>query len=159
MVEIMKHQALPPRTTKGFTIVELVLVLAVLSTLVALSVPAITGYIESTRTQKSILEAQTAHAALETIVNDAYLHNGNYLGAGEQATLTNVLNMPQGEAGTVALTGPEGISSHITRLCGAGGSYTLLAWDASGGRLNTFVVTVPSGVTIEYNGTDYLVVS
>lgn len=57
---------------KGFTLVELIVVLVILAILAALLIPALTGYID--RAQKKQIEAETRQAvmAAQTIADELY---------------------------------------------------------------------------------------
>lgn len=57
----MKH------TRRGFTLVELIVTLTVLSIAAAVTVPSLTGYMDRTREQKVLAEARTCVAAAESL--------------------------------------------------------------------------------------------
>lgn len=70
---------------KGFTLVELIVVLVILSILVALLVPSLTGYIEKTHKTKVLAETRMVHTAVQTTVSEYYgtdkwAKYGEYLG-------------------------------------------------------------------------------
>ena len=70
---------------KGFTLVELIVVLVVLSILAALLVPSLTGYIEKTHKTKVLAETRMVHTAVQTTVSEYYgtdkwAKYGEYLG-------------------------------------------------------------------------------
>ena len=54
----MKHK------NKGFTLVELIVVLVILAILAALLVPALTGYIDKAKEKKVIAETRMLHTAI-----------------------------------------------------------------------------------------------
>lgn len=71
---------------RGFTLVELIVVLVILAALAALLVPALTGYIDKANKQKVITEARAALTAAQAVVSEAYGRGqlttdafGNYL--------------------------------------------------------------------------------
>lgn len=57
---------------KGFTLVELIVVLVILAILAALLIPALTGYIDKANKEKTISEARMVLMAAQTATSDAY---------------------------------------------------------------------------------------
>lgn len=57
---------------KGFTLVELIVVLVILAILAALLVPALTGYIDKARKEAVVAETRSAVMAAQTIVSEKY---------------------------------------------------------------------------------------
>lgn len=62
----MKHK------NKGFTLVELIVVLVILAILAALLVPALTGYIDKAKEKKVIAETRMLHTAIQTEMSALY---------------------------------------------------------------------------------------
>ena len=62
----MKHKS------KGFTLVELIVVLVILAILAALLVPALTGYIDKAKEKKVIAETRMLHTAIQTEMSALY---------------------------------------------------------------------------------------
>lgn len=62
----MKHKS------KGFTLVELIVVLVILAILAALLIPALTGYIDKAKEKKVIAETRMLHTAIQTEMSALY---------------------------------------------------------------------------------------
>ena len=65
--------------TKGFTLVEVIVVLVILAILIAIAVPALTGYIDRASEKKIIAECRQAVVAAQTIGNENYVTTGSKL--------------------------------------------------------------------------------
>lgn len=57
---------------KGFTLVELIVVLVILAILAALLIPALTGYIDKAKEKNVIAETRQVVMATQTLVDEAY---------------------------------------------------------------------------------------
>jgi prepilin-type N-terminal cleavage/methylation domain-containing protein len=57
---------------KGFTLVELIVVLVILAVLAAMLVPALIGYIDRARQEKEFQAASTIYAAAQALATEAY---------------------------------------------------------------------------------------
>ena len=57
---------------KGFTLVELIVVLVILAILAALLIPALTGYIDKAKNKSIVAETRQAVMAAQTLVDEAY---------------------------------------------------------------------------------------
>ncbi len=57
---------------KGFTLVELIVVLVILAILAALLIPALTGYIDKARKESIVAETRQVVMAAQTEISEAY---------------------------------------------------------------------------------------
>lgn len=57
---------------KGFTLVELIVVLVIIVILAAMLIPALTGYIDKAKEKDIIAETRSAVMATQTLVDEAY---------------------------------------------------------------------------------------
>ena len=60
------------KNNKGFTLVELIVVLVILAILAAILVPTLLGYINRARSEKDFSTAQTVRVAAQAAIDQAY---------------------------------------------------------------------------------------
>lgn len=59
-------------TKKGFTLVELIVVLVILAVLAAMLVPALVGYIDRAKAEKEYQTAATVYGAAQAVITEKY---------------------------------------------------------------------------------------
>ncbi len=57
---------------KGFTLVEVIVVLVILAILAAIMIPAMTGWIDKAKGKSVLVEARTLYLAAQTLASEAY---------------------------------------------------------------------------------------
>lgn len=65
------------KNNKGFTLVELIVVLVILAILAAMLIPALTGYIDRAQEDKIKTTTRQVVVAAQTVVSEAYGKNNN----------------------------------------------------------------------------------
>ena len=99
---------------KGFTLVELIVVLVILAVLAAMLVPALVGYIDKAKAEKEFQTAATVYSAAQAVITEAY-------GKGDitkkNGTLTQAGFQETGAAEGAAATGSE-YGASVTDLAG-----------------------------------------
>lgn len=64
------------KSEKGFTLVELIVVLVILAILATLLVPALTGYIDKAKEKTLVSECRSAVVACQTLASEYYGESG-----------------------------------------------------------------------------------
>ena len=57
---------------KGFTLVEMIVVLVIIAILAAITIPALIKYIDKAKEKQIVIDARTAYLAAETAISEAY---------------------------------------------------------------------------------------
>ena len=148
---------------KGFTLVELIVVLVILAILAALLVPALTGYIDKANNEKIIATTRQVVVAAQTEASEAYGKNSAGKLAGDDVTVKtgqdqDDTNSPVhiadivklAEVGSVgsnsAFTGTNGVTSVSVTMAAADGKVTSVIVEQSGKKC-TYTATPADGAS------------
>ena len=95
-------------TKKGFTLVELIVVLVILAVLAAMLVPALVGYIDRARAEKEYQTAATVYGAAQAVITELYAKDK--LPASGKITNPTKLDSMDADDAVIALAGvPDNI--------------------------------------------------
>ena len=78
------------KSNKGFTLVELIIVLVILAILAAVLVPALLGYIDEAKSNKDIIDAKNCLTMIQTELTKLYAKKSDQLTVGNKAENTIV---------------------------------------------------------------------
>ena len=99
---------------KGFTLVELIVVLVILAILAALLIPALTGYIDKAKRKSIVAETRQVVMAAQTIVDEKYASAGNGTVTLTADDVTEILKLAEVKG---SLTADDITIADKTRTC------------------------------------------
>lgn len=106
---------------KGFTLVELIVVLVILAILAALLIPALVGYIDKAKEKQIISETRSCVMAAQTLADEKYAKDG-----GNLQTTDTVKGTQQADAAVIELADVD--SSATVTFTVTGGKVTTLTY-------------------------------
>ena len=137
------------KNKKGFTLVELIVVLVILAILAALLIPALTGYIDKANKEKVISETRMVAMAVQTEASEAYgqLKSGESLSdwstpvdSGKVDHIANIVKLAEVLDGTkTKFTAEVNLDGSINTVIYTDGTYTC-TYDANAKTYNTLKV-------------------
>lgn len=123
---------------KGFTLVELIVVLVILAILAAILVPALLGYIDRAKQQQIVLNARSCYTAAQAEMSSMYAKNEDISNIVNKPYCNNILDtadVPSGAAISVGID--AGATKHA--------KYTV-----------TYVAYTENGKSIYFDGTSWI---
>lgn len=113
---------------KGFTLVEVIVVLIILAILAAILVPSLTTYIDKANEKAVIAEARGAYIAAQLLASEAYAESGAtgvtaFNDNADNATTTAILTLAQNTS-SPTLTYTADAKGVITAFTYSDGTYT-----------------------------------
>ena len=133
MVEKIRNKM---KEAKGFTLVELIVVLVILAILAALLVPALTGYIDRANEQKIVAETRQVVMAAQTVASEKYAEGATIVASG------NITEESSAEILTLAELTGKGTISNVTVT---NGSVETLTWTHTGQKACTYTKNPAAG--------------
>lgn len=143
-------QRIKKDATKGFTLVELIVVLVILAILAALLIPSLTGYIDQAREKQAIIECRAVVQSAQTIVvQDYYATNTAF--ELDEAARTEILTLAEVRGQALPVVTVD-----------AAGQVTAVLYQSSGGLFVTYqekTYTIGNVLTIDNGGIRTLILS
>ncbi len=122
------------KNNNGYTLIELMIVIAIIAIVSAIAIPAYTGYLASAR----MIEAKNNIAALKLAEEEYFLENNNYF----FDISSNNANLASASGDLWTVTGGDNGVSFTYTINGAGTSYTITATGNAGtpvaGKIETY---------------------
>ncbi len=99
---------------KGFTLVEMIVVLVIIAILAAITIPALLKYIDKAKDKQLVINARTAYLAAETAASEAYA--AGYTDSSSGFVFKNASNTGTGDL--------KKVEDNATDLTGISKTYT-----------------------------------
>lgn len=107
------------KDNKGFTLVELIVVLVILAILAAILVPALLGYIDDAKKKQYILDARNLFTATQSELSKIYAIRDDYKVSREtDKKCVNIVENGRGENLAICMVNDYSISRDIFKLAG-----------------------------------------
>lgn len=122
------------RNKKGFTLVEVIVVLVILAILAAILIPSMVGWIDEANNKSAIVSARTEVLALQTKVSEKHATTSDYSGTITSGTLID----------------------DATKLAGLGSDVVISSVTVTDNQVKAATIKVGKK-TVTYTGTEYTV--
>ena len=138
------------KNNKGFTLVELIVVLVILAILAAILVPTLLGYIDRARSEKDFSTAQTVRVAAQAAIDQAY-GEGKFADGSDPAT-GKTISIDGSAANTVAMSGTMSGTTASATSTQTKDKYLKMTYTLSGvdsGKVTAYSFTYVKGIITE----------
>ena len=120
------------RYAKGFTLIEVIVVLVILAIMAAILVPSMVGWINKAKEKTAVVEGRSMLLAAQTVASEAYASD---------STATALTNTQETEA---------------EKLADVGATFTNDSVTVSNGKVTGFTMTSSDGkYEVTYNGSSF----
>ena len=126
----LRNKKLKDNKKKGFTLVELIVVLVILAILAALLIPALTGYINKAKEKSIVAETRQVVMAAQTIADEQYgtISLGDETGATDDKTSSSTITIAAKDIAELA----EVSAGNIKTVTGKDGKITKVVYENDG---------------------------
>jgi len=129
---IMKKRNSVMKNKKGFTLIEVIVVLVILAIMAAILVPSMVGWINKAKEKTAVVEGRSMLLAAQTVASEAYASD---------STATALTNTQETEA---------------EKLADVGATFTNDSVTVSNGKVTGFTMTSSDGkYEVTYNGSSF----
>ncbi|MEG0292331.1 MAG: prepilin-type N-terminal cleavage/methylation domain-containing protein [Anaerovoracaceae bacterium] len=131
MYELLEKNKKAIRNKKGFTLVEVIVVLVILAILAAILIPSMVGYINKAEKKSVVVEARSALLATQTVASEAYVKNkaATTLTTDQIKEVTTLAELKDG-----SVTGITVLNGKVTAFSYDNGTYTVKYTEAGLGE-------------------------
>lgn len=145
---------------KGFTLVELIVVLVILAILAALLIPALTGYIDKAKEKNVIAKTRQIVMAAQTLADEEYAKINDATTAVTFIYTGTVAGKTDGQVLVIADTASDNTVEALSEVTGLSATNVSIADLTAGESKVTSVVYFDAGAKkrCTYDGTSYEVV-
>ena len=114
---------------KGFTLVEMIVVLVIIAILAAITIPALLKYIDKAKDKQLVINARTAYLAAETAASEAYAAN---------VTMpASIIFNKDGSASTTTDAKIKAVEKNASELSGMSNAFTCTVTLDTGWKVKT----------------------